>query len=249
MIKHFFRTTPDGWSMKLLGLPHVLLMAFALISAIAVWKSQETLRKNDLLRKPLITTILVLVTILYTWYITSGYNDIREGLPLYSCRMAMFAAIAALLTKNRFAQNIACYWGLTGGVIAFLLPSMDPFSWLHFTNISFVLGHYALLLTVLYIICVDGYRVNISTAKTMIIITTIFNIFNAGINALIGSNYNFLRIFPFGELPFAENGTLAYTLVAIVIYNAIILAVHVGLKMLCVRAGQEDENLSHKTAH
>lgn len=240
IIKHFFRSTPDGWAMKLLGIPHIIIMSFVIVSAIALWKSAHKLRKNDILRKPLAVTLATLVTILYSWYLLSGYNGIKEGLPLYSCRIAMFAAITALLTKNRIAQSIACYWGITGGVIAFLLPNLDPFSWPHYTNISFIFGHYLLVLTLIYIVRVDGYRVDFSTAKTMIKLTTALNIFNVLLNALIGSNYNFLRKFPFGEIPFIKNGSILYIITAVVAYNIIIIIMHYLLKMLTAQASHEE---------
>lgn len=230
-----FRSEPDGWALKLMSLPHIIIMVFVFSVAILVWKKQDYFRKHDILRKPLIVTLCLQFTILYTWYAVSGYTGIKESLPLYNCRVAIILTAIALLTKNKLSQLISCYWGLAGGIIAIVLPSMDPFSWPHYTQISFLFGHLALLMGVIYIIAIDKPKFDLSSLKSMFIFSTVYHLGVAVLDYALDTNYCYLKKFPFGDLPFVESHTLPYTIFAICMHNFVLVLVHMGLKGLARR--------------
>lgn len=227
-----FRSEPDGWVLKLMSIPHLLLMAIVFSLAIYVWKKRDYFEKHDILRKPLIITLFLQVSILYSWYAFSGYTGIRESLPLYNCRLAIICTCVALLFKNKLAQLIACYWGLAGGIIAVTLPSMDPFSWPHYTQVSFFVGHLALLVGVFYIIGIDKPKFNLRSLKTMLIFSTVYHSAVSVLDYALNTNYCYLKKFPFGDLPFVESDTVTYTLFAICMHNFVLVLVHMGLKVL-----------------
>lgn len=227
-----FRSEPDGWALKLMSLPHIVIMAVVFALSIYVWKRRDYFNKHDILRKPLIVTLFLQFSILYSWYALSGYTGIRESLPLYNCRLAIILTCVALLTKNRLAQLIACYWGLAGGIIAVVLPSMDPFSWPHYTQISFFVGHLALLIGVLYVIAIDKPKFNLDSLRTMFFFSTIYHSVVAIIDYGLDTNYCYLKKFPFGDLPFVESNTISYTIFAILMHNFVLVLVHLSLKIL-----------------
>lgn len=231
-LERAFRSEPDGWSLKLMSLPHIIIMALVFSLAVVVWIKRNYFEKHDILRKPLAVALLLQFTILYAWYFFGGYTGIRESLPLYNCRFAIICCTFALLSKNKLLQLITCYWGLSGGILAVLLPSMDPFSWPHYTQISFLVGHLALLSSVIYIITIDKPEFNQLTLKKMLLFTTGYHTIVAMVDYALSTNYCFLRNFPFGELPFVANHTIGYTLFAIFVHNFIVILSHMGLKEL-----------------
>lgn len=227
-----FRAEPDGWKLKLMSPLHLLLVFIIFSLSFLVWKKRAFFRTNDLLRKPLAVTLFLQFSILYSWYFTTGYTGIRESLPLYNCRLAIICCVIALITGHRLAQLIACYWGLSGGILAVLLPSMDPFSWPHYTQISFMIGHLALLCSVLYIIAIDRPAFNRHSLNTMLIFSTLYHIAIAWVDYALCTNYCFLKEFPFGELPFLPSNTPGYTVFVILMHNLVVLFTHFALKLL-----------------
>lgn len=227
-----FRAQPDGWALKLMSPPHLIIMALVFTLTIYVWKKRGYFEKHDILRKPLTITLFLQFSILYSWYAISGYTGILESLPLYNCRIAIILTCAALLSKNRLAQLIACYWGLAGGIIAVMLPSMDPFSWPHYTQVSFFVGHLGLLVGVIYIIGIDKPKFNLLSLRTILIFSTLYHSAVSIIDYALDTNYCYLKKFPFGELPFVNSDTIAYTIFAILMHNFVLVLVHIGLKVL-----------------
>lgn len=227
-----FRGEPDGWSLKLLSTPHIILMVIIFSTAILVWKKHRYFQTHDILRKPLAITLFLQFTLLYTWYAISGYTGIRESLPLYNCRLAIILTTVALLTKNKFCRLVACYWGLAGGTLAVVLPSMDPFSWPHYTQISFTVGHFSLLIAILYMIAVDKPKFDLDSLKTILIFSTVYHAAVAVLDYALDTNYCYLKKFPFCELPFVASETIAYTLFAIAAHNFVLVLVHMALKGL-----------------
>ncbi len=228
----FMRSTPDNWKLQHFSIPHIMITLAVICCAMLLWKKREQLTKKSAIKILLVTMLTIQVFLLYYWYITTGYSGLNESLPLYNCRVAILFTIAALLTENKIAKNIACYWGLGGGIIAILLPNMDPFSWPHVTQLSFFMGHFALLLSSLYIFMTDNMTFNKKSLINILIFSTTFHILVALLNFRMKSNYCMVYQFPFGELPFVENATIYYAFFAISMHNFFLFLIHLSLRYL-----------------
>lgn len=249
-IIHFFRTNPDGWKLKHFSVPHLIILLVAVAGVAYIWTKREEIAKKDVLRKPITLILALQFSILYLWYGFTGFSGIAQSLPLYNCRFAIILTVIALITKNEWAQRISVYWGLPGSILALLLPDVDPFSWPHYTNVSFVLGHIFLLLGVLYIIVVDKPKFSKLSYRFILAFSTAYHAAISVLNYIVGGNYCLMREFPFCEIPFLPNRTLVYTIFAIFLYNVLMTLTHAGLRSITkhVRENEAEEILKSPIA-
>lgn len=85
-------------------------------------------------------------------------NDFRPAtdLPLHVCSLSTFALGLAVLTRNQFLYDLACYWILTGSTLALLIPELDaPFP--HPRFFSLFLSHWIPLVIVLFLVFIQGW--------------------------------------------------------------------------------------------
>lgn len=125
---------------------------------------------------------------LYGWYLTTA-APLAESLPLYHCRMAMFAVLL-LPDKSPLKQYFALL-GVFGSIAAFVHPVLDPFDFPHVTIFSFFLGHYALLGNAL-IYLLTSYDEERLTYGQIGLWTAAINLGLLTINLLTGGDYGFL---------------------------------------------------------
>ena len=126
-------------------LPYYLLMllAMVLLSYLSwLWHN------NNVWRWTFITIQAIQLFALYTWYLWQGF-PLFISLPLYHCRMAMFAV---LLLKNSRTKTYFAIMGVVGTYCALIYPVFDPYEFPHITGFSFLIGHYALLVNSLNVI-------------------------------------------------------------------------------------------------
>ena len=85
---------------------------------------------------------IVQLVFLYGWY-WAIQEPLSESLPLYHCRIAMFAVLL-LPDKVPYKQYFALL-GVFGPICAIVYPILDPYPFPHVTLFSFFIGHFALL--------------------------------------------------------------------------------------------------------
>ncbi|HEL0658684.1 membrane protein [Streptococcus equi subsp. zooepidemicus Sz35] len=127
-----------------IGLPHVSLLFYLLSVMIAPFLVFMTLQLYQLksYRYTFLGLQLVQLIGLYTWYALRGF-PLTEALPLYHCRMAMLAVF--FLPDRSSLKQLFMVLGIGGTFLALLSPDLYPYQLWHVANISFYLGHYALL--------------------------------------------------------------------------------------------------------
>ncbi len=234
-LRYFFRGTPDGYVFDIFSFTHLFILGFTILGIIIIIKNRRAIRTNERRMKGwksvLVSLILMQQGILYLWYIFSGYFSIQESLPLYNCRVAMISIAFGLLLNNKTLKYIGCYWGILGGIVALTMVNLDPFSFPHYTFVSYFLGHIVLLWSVIFIIIIERMEFNKSTLKKILAITNIYNIFILSFNLLTGSNYCYLVESPFmTEKIFSLVGHVGYSLIMFALFNIVVILAHMLIK-------------------
>ena len=153
---------------------------------------------------------------LYAWYI--GFRlPLANSLPLYHCRLAMFAMIF-LPDKWKIKQYFALL-GASGAIFALGYPVFDPYDFPHITSFSFLIGHYALLVNSL-VYLMNHYDKTLLKKYRIIAYTFILNLFLVGVNQVTGGNYGLLNTTPF--IPDAPIW-IKYLLVSIILSATLVL--------------------------
>lgn len=240
---YFFRGEPDGYVFKNFSLAHIIILIIALIGCILINRYKDQIKRNNKLSNSIKYSIIVALLsqqiILYIWYIVTDYNLLHEGLPLYNCRIAIISLAVGLLIGNKFLKELACYWGVFGAIFALLAPGVDPFSFPHYTGVSYFVGHLFLAWGVTYTFNIQGFKYTKTNLKRVLIFTNIYHSVIFIFDMMIGANYCYLRETPIGiggDLP-----QLAYTFILFMIYNLAICLSYFFIKKLSEEETEEEE--------
>ncbi|WMM23707.1 TIGR02206 family membrane protein [Tissierella sp. MB52-C2] len=247
-MKYFFRGTPDDFVFPIWSLTHFLILAIAFVGVEFIVLKKDRLKSTSMgkIFKKIMIIILVLQQVsLYLWYGFSGYFTIQESLPFYNCRVAIIFTIFALGTDKKIFKNVGCYWGVAGAILALLLPTdLDPFSFPHYTNISFFIGHIGLLWSTIYILVVEEYRMDRKSLRSILHFTNIYHSFIYIFNIVTKSNYCYLVETPIAKAFFEKfMSPIAYSLTAFLAFNIFIILIY-GVAKAIYKTLDIDEDLA-----
>lgn len=191
---YFFRYEPDG--------VHNMSIFIIRIVFIAVLLFAFTQKHNKKLLQISLLLGLFLQAALFIWYSGNPLLFMKEGLPLYHCRLsAIMLAVSYFLKKEKWVRYFA-WLGLVGAIIAFSFPDPSPFLWPHITNITYIGSHILLGLTAVIILCQEKTELNM---KDIFLYTVAMNLVISFVNHFMGSNYGYLKalpkMFPYDFMP------------------------------------------------
>lgn len=227
-LKYFVRSKPDGFVFKFFSPVHFLILAGIIAVSFLIVKNREYL-KTEKGRKYKLALVLTLVAVQvanYSWFILSGNFTISDSLPLYTCRVAIYAMILTFITKNEVSETISIYWGIFGGIFGNLLPVLYFYHFPHITNFTYFLGHAAIVWSVVWFIAVTGYTFSRKNLVRMLAITNIFCIFINWFDFKVNGNYSYFTFSPVLTKFFQRFSPHVYDLIVIVIYNLLVLLIH-----------------------
>lgn len=153
--------------------------------------------------------LIMIMALFYTWYASIGF-PLDEALPLFHCRIGMFAIL--ILPNNHPIKDYFALLGVSGAILAILIPSLYPYPLIHVTHAFFFIGHFALLILAhAYLLNARKYQL---TIKQVSYYTLTINSFMLMANIAFDANYGFLADTP---LLHTKNIILNYFLVTAVI--------------------------------
>ena len=217
---YFFRYEPDG--------VHNMSIFIIRIVFIAVLLFAYTQKQNKKLLQISLLLGLFLQAVLFIWYSGNPLLFMKEGLPLYHCRLsAIMLAVSYFLKKEKWMRYFA-WLGLVGAIIAFSFPDPSPFLWPHITNITYIGSHILLGLTAVIILCQEKTELNM---KDIFLYTVTMNLVISFVNHFMGSNYGYLKalpkMFPFDFMPIQLFFILSVLIsVIIIVTEKIYLYIH-----------------------
>ena len=109
--------------------------------------------------------------------------------PLYHCRLAM---LSLLLLKDSKVKTYFALMGLVGGSCAIIHPIFDPYDFPHISSISFIIGHYALLVNSLNYL-LRTYKTHPISKNMIVTLTLLLNLGLVVVNHFVNGNYGLLR--------------------------------------------------------
>ena len=216
-IYYFFRSATDKNNFITFGKLHLLILFIALFVSIFIFIMKT---KNRILELFIGSTLIIQQVILYTWYFISKYNLLKEGLPLFHCRIAIIFVGIGLIFNRKPLMKIGSYWGIFGSISALLLPGIDPFSFPHITQFSYFIGHLFLLWGSIYLLRVKKIGMSEIDLKNLLLFTTAYHLLMLMINTILNSNYAYMNAPPFyiGD----RLNPLIYSLTVIMIFNIVL---------------------------
>lgn len=127
-------------------------------------------------------------------YVQKGLThalSLEYSLPLDLCDLVLIACVISLFRPNRFATEIAYFWGLGGVVQAIVTPDIATAfpSWEY---VQFFWGHGATLLAIVFLVSDPDFKPRKNSILRMMAALNIYALVVGGINAVAGWNYGYL---------------------------------------------------------
>lgn len=225
--RYFFRGIPDNVSFIQFGLFHVAVLILSILISYLIIKYKKENRNFELFVG---IVLLIQQTTLYMWYFANNYHVLKEGLPLYHCRISILFLSIGLIFNKETLIKFGSYWGIIGSTFALLVPGPDPFVFPHITMISYFVGHLLLLWGGLYVLCVKKIGMSKLDLKKLLLFTNLYCIAMYVFNYTIGSNYGYMNSSPIS----LGNGLnqLVYGVIVMFISNIVMGLIYFALNGL-----------------
>lgn len=217
----FFRYTEDAYTDINITLLRIMLLIVILLA--------YRIKHKTKLLKPALFVGLFGQVLLFAWYAGNNTLFIKEGLPLFHCRIsAIMMLIAYILHKDKLMRYFA-WLGLIGAIISFAFPDPSKYLWPHVTNITYIMNHLLLGFTGALIISSHTSHIKI---KDALMITSIMNAVIMTVNLILQTNYGYLVHFP-ESVPLKLSPATTFLIMSMIITSLIALS------------DKTQENLSH----
>ncbi len=218
-MKNFFRSDVDGGTFPNFTIYHILLILVVFLSVYILYKNLHKFSRNKILYT-LMGLLLIDRLIMFLWFYLNDFYTLKESLPLYTCRAAVYICLLYLITKNNIIKTIAVYWSIAGASVAFVYIDLYRYQFPHYTNFSYIIYHTLVIMIGISIVVKDGFEFNKKSINIVLIFTTIFMIILRYINTIIDANYSHIMSPPIAKNFFSNMNSIQYFIfIVFCIYN------------------------------
>ncbi|MEI8132112.1 MAG: TIGR02206 family membrane protein [Leptolinea sp.] len=199
MISDFFARDYTGEAFVLFGKYHLISLAIVAVFCLTIYRFRNfwtTSAKN--------ATCWGLLALIYgceaswqIWMWAIGSWSMQGMLPLWLCSVTSWTMPLLLIWRNQKYFEWVYFLGSIGAAMALLTPDLMQYGFPHFRFIEFFTLHGAIIIAIVYMSSVEGFRPHLKSLPWVIGITNIYWLFCAWVNSQIGSNYLYTQ----GKLP------------------------------------------------
>lgn len=107
------------------------------------------------------------------------------------CSISLYLCVVMLLFKSRKLFQIVYFTGIGGAVQALLTPVLW-YAYPHYSFIEFFAAHIAIILAVLFMVWVEGFRPTLKSIAVTMVFLNILLVVVGFVNFTTGGNYMFL---------------------------------------------------------
>jgi hypothetical integral membrane protein (TIGR02206 family) len=133
----------------------------------------------------------------HLWKLSISDWTIQGMLPLWLCSLTVWTIPLLLIWRRQAYFEWVYYMGLIGASQALLTPDLLNYGFPHFRFIEFITVHGAIIIAIVYMTVVEGFRPTLRWLPRVILITDLYWFLCWIVNNLIGSNYLYTQ----GKLP------------------------------------------------
>jgi len=199
MISDYFARDYAGGAFILFGRDHLVALATLVLICLAICHFRN--RWNETTKKATRWGLLSLIYLCegswHLWMLANGDWSIQVMLPLWLCSVTSWTMPVLLILRNQKYYEWAYLMGTIGAAMALLTPDLMQYGFPHFRFIEFFTLHGSLIIAIVYMTLVEGFRPYWKSLPRVIMITNIYWLFCAWVNSQIESNY----LYTHGKLP------------------------------------------------
>lgn len=192
MSRYFDANDPGGFSAY--SLSHLMALFTLVVVAALLYAARRWLREGARSARGRLTLAAVLVLselALNVWYAAEGVFSLKETLPLELCSISLYLCAAMLVWRSDALFQIVYFTGIGGALQALLTPVLW-YGFPHFRFVHFFAAHIAIIIAVLYMVWVEGFRPKLRSVFTTLGFLNVLLVFVLLINRATGGNYMFV---------------------------------------------------------
>jgi hypothetical integral membrane protein (TIGR02206 family) len=189
----------SGGPFVLFGREHIvtLLLVASVCLLIFLLRSRWTERGMTLTRWGLCALIYLCEGSWQVWMLSIGSWTVQGMLPLWLCSVTSWTMPLLLIFRRKWYFEWAYFMGLIGASMALLTPDLMQYGFPHFRYIEFFTLHGAIIVAIVYMTAVEGFRPRWRSIPRAVFVTDVLWGICALVNSRIGSNYLYTQ----GKLP------------------------------------------------
>jgi hypothetical integral membrane protein (TIGR02206 family) len=183
----------------LFGRDHIIALGLLALICLLIYlfRGRWTARDGQVTRWGLFVLIYLCEGSWQLWMWATGSWTIQGMLPLWLCSVTSWTIPLLLVFRNRRYYQWVYFMGIIGASMALLTPDLMQYGFPHFRFIEFFTLHGAIIVAIVYMTVVEGFRPTWASIPRAVIVTDVFWVFCALMNSRIGSNYLYTQ----GKLP------------------------------------------------
>ncbi|MGB8260568.1 MAG: TIGR02206 family membrane protein [Terracidiphilus sp.] len=136
---------------QLFSLVHLAILAMVPLLAAALALLQRRFARADrAVRLGLAMSLVVCTSLFYGRFVLVGERMFPRHLPLELCDIALWLAIACLLSRSKALFDVGYYWCIAGPAMALLTPNLTENS--VFLTVQFFADHGLIVVAMLYLL-------------------------------------------------------------------------------------------------
>lgn len=192
--EYYFTKDYTGAPFHHFGLGHILAMGtlLAIVLLLGIFGKQWSQETRDRVRIFFAVSLAIIESTWHIWSIYYGIWSIQTNLPLHVCSVFTWASVIMLFTKNQYIFEMTFFLGFGGAIPALITPDAGMYGFPHFRAFQTFGDHGGIIIAVMFMILVEGYRPWPKSFIRLFIFSNIYLPVVFVINQLIGSNYIFL---------------------------------------------------------
>ncbi|WP_335871540.1 YwaF family protein [Bacillus sp. 2205SS5-2] len=198
-MKDYYRFSYEEYPFQLFSLPHLVAIFVSIGCMISMYLFREKIRNTK--GKKVVNNLLIFLLLFgevsfQIWYIVNDKWDSTINLPLQLCSLSLYLCLIMLLTRSYRVFEITFFTSMVGAFFAIITPELF-FGFPHFRYFQFFTAHLAIVLSCLFMVWIEQYRVTFSSMIRSFVALNIIAFIVFNLNHAIGANYMFLDHKPY----------------------------------------------------
>ncbi|MGH6828560.1 MAG: TIGR02206 family membrane protein [Rhizomicrobium sp.] len=182
-----------GPAFHLFGPAHLIALALAFVVPAALASVTRQAPRRDRWARLFLAALLLSEWLgFYGLFLSRGWLDWANGLPLSLCDWAQGALIVALIRPNLPSYELGYFWGLAGTLQALITPDL-AFGFPDARFFLFMLNHAGVIAALLYLTWGTGLRPVAGSLPRVVAATLVYVAAAGSADYALGANYGFLR--------------------------------------------------------
>lgn len=229
-MKLFFINENNSSIFNFFGKTTIILLT--LLVCYIIIRNSSTLRKNIELSKRINTLFVGVLMLQQVFLIIENVffrtTNILNLFPLYISRMSIVLLAVVMLKNKPTIKSIACYLGLFTGIYSLIFSNIFENSYID-GGLNYF-GYMVLVWAVIYVISIEGFRLEKKLLRNVLIIANMYSIFLIFLAIILNNNYNIINGTTSNIYNILSQGN--YIALSLILINVSILIIHSLIKFI-----------------